>query len=387
MREVEAKISHLIDKPIRCHAWSKDGKSKLLKELFVCFNSYHAVLAICPNDENVLIYRQNGNGEWKETDRLEGHDQLVTAMDWSCDDRLLTVSADRNGIVWTNGANSWQQSLVLLRLRRAANCVQWSQDGRMFAVGGAEGIMSIGYYEAENDWWACKHLKSSLDGSAVLAVAWHPSGSLVAISTLAGKVHLVTAHIKSAGVPVCNIPWIQDSSLLKSFDASVGELEIGSWVHSLDFNAGSGDLLALASHDGSVHLLNLASGSHESIKSPDGAALRRVVFLNDECLAVSGYGHSPMLLTYSKDKSSWAFEEKELSQLVSGVKQSVNIPQAFASAAVGAPSGCASLQHQASVSDLRIVPNGKHLSTTGHDGRLVTWNVTPLLNRLGIRAI
>ena len=63
-------------------------------------------LAVCPNDETILIFSRPVSGnQWKLATKLEGHDQLVTALDWYTDgkgeSKLLSVSADRNAYVWT----------------------------------------------------------------------------------------------------------------------------------------------------------------------------------------------------------------------------------------------------------------------------------------------
>lgn len=227
-------------------------------------------LAVCPNNETVLIYRREGGDSenWTLEATLAEHDQLITAMDWYSDVRgehLLTVSSDRNGYVWDRlpgAGTAWKPTLVLLRLRRAANCVRWSPDGRKFAVGGAEGIISIGYYEAENDWWICKHLKSSLDGSPILAVAWHPSGKLLAASSLAGNVQILGTCLKQVdGKSPSNVQdptWVSDPTLLKdNFDKLLGSLVYGCWIHSLGF-APSGNTLAMAAHDGHVYIMDFA---------------------------------------------------------------------------------------------------------------------------------
>ena len=56
----------------------------------------------------------------------------------------------------------WRHTLVLLRINRAATCVRWSPKENKFAVGSGDRLISICYFEAENDWWVSKHIKASV---------------------------------------------------------------------------------------------------------------------------------------------------------------------------------------------------------------------------------
>merc|ERR1711936_1531865 len=75
--------------------------------------------------------------------------------------RIVTCSSDRNAYVWVQGQDGqWKYTLVLLRINRAATCVRWSPDENKFAVGSGAKIISVCYYEKDNDWWVAKHIKS-----------------------------------------------------------------------------------------------------------------------------------------------------------------------------------------------------------------------------------
>merc|ERR1711872_633356 len=77
--------------------------------------------------------------------------------------RIVTCSSDGNAYVWVKGSDGqWKYTLVLLRINRAATCVRWSPEENKFAVGSGAKIISVSYYEKDNDWWVAKHIKNPL---------------------------------------------------------------------------------------------------------------------------------------------------------------------------------------------------------------------------------
>ncbi|KAJ0113242.1 hypothetical protein Patl1_02649 [Pistacia atlantica] len=98
---------------ITCHAWSPD----------------RSMVALCPNNNEVHIYKQFQD-KWEKLHVLQKHDQIVSGIDWSARaNRIVTVSHDRNSYVWNQEGSEWVPTLVILRLNRAALCVQWSPKG------------------------------------------------------------------------------------------------------------------------------------------------------------------------------------------------------------------------------------------------------------------
>uniref|UniRef100_A0A8C3NFK9 Uncharacterized protein n=2 Tax=Australaves TaxID=3073809 RepID=A0A8C3NFK9_GEOPR len=122
--------------PISCHAWNKDRTQ----------------IALCPNNHEVHIYRKDG-AKWSKVHELKEHNGQVTGIDWAPEsNRLVTCGTDRNAYVWTLKGNVWKPTLVILRINRAARCVKWSPRENKFAVGSGSRLISICYFEQENDW-------------------------------------------------------------------------------------------------------------------------------------------------------------------------------------------------------------------------------------------
>lgn len=328
-------------------------------------------------------------------------------MDWHGDERLLSVSADRNGYVWTctKGAE-WRPTLVLLRLRRAATCVKWSHDGRKFAVGGSEGVVSVGHYEVENDWWVCKHLKN-IDGSAILSLAWHPNGRLLSVSTLAGKVHILTTSLKAVdGQSSPQLNWIPEPLALSTFDQSTHSFNFGCWIHGMEFSP-DGNSLVMAGHDANVYIHDLEKDRQISLTSPSGLSVRRVLHVSESAIVFTGFGASSPVLIAKDSSDSWkiegSLENLAITHTSSKIAEKPAASKAFGGALAKfkaldsqgvstfakndskqAESATSSI-HKGGISEMRMIKG--NLTTTGLDGQLVIWSLGCIANRIGLDAV
>lgn len=78
---------------------------------------------------------------------------LQPGIDWAPEsNRIVTCGTDRNAYVWTLKGDVWKPTLVILRINRAARCVKWSPKENKFAVGSGSRLISVCYFEQENDW-------------------------------------------------------------------------------------------------------------------------------------------------------------------------------------------------------------------------------------------
>lgn len=90
----------------------------------------------------------------------------TTGIDWAPEsNRIVTCGTDRNAYVWTLKGRTWKPTLVILRINRAARCVRWAPNENKFAVGSGSRVISICYFEQENDWWVPGQGLSELGGA------------------------------------------------------------------------------------------------------------------------------------------------------------------------------------------------------------------------------
>lgn len=78
---------------------------------------------------------------------------LSIGIDWAPEsNRIVSCASDRNAYVWTLKDGAWKPTLVLVRINRAATCVKWSPLENKFALGSGARLISVCYFEKENDW-------------------------------------------------------------------------------------------------------------------------------------------------------------------------------------------------------------------------------------------
>ena len=243
--------------PITCHAWSKDRNQ----------------VAICPGNHQIVVLSRNAMNHSLphnlamattathmpivepppvETPAessyrvLEDHDQLVTCVDWAPESRrLVSCAQDRNAYVWTPTLDSYKPTLVILRFNRAATCVKWSPRENKFAVGSNSKMLAIAYFEQDNDWWVCKHIKKPIR-STVLSLDWHPNNVIVACGSADYRVRVFSAYIKNLDTMETPSTW----GSTEGFGDMLAEFycEGQGWVHSVSFSP-SGEYLAWASKE------------------------------------------------------------------------------------------------------------------------------------------
>ena len=182
-----------------CHAWNNDN----------------SLLACCHGSPIVTIYsiKLGTENPVEHMASLREHNQVVSSMQWSHSNLLVTCSHDRTSYVWVkvcfcpqlqcclqyvgetsrdtyselhiqDGA-SWTQQMVIARLQRAALCVQWAPNGSKFAIGSGTNNCCVCSYEEQNKWWAGKVIRKA-HSSSVVCLAWHPDNMKLATGSTDG---------------------------------------------------------------------------------------------------------------------------------------------------------------------------------------------------------
>nr|CCQ18622.1 Actin-related protein Arp2/3 complex, subunit ARPC [Sycon ciliatum] len=344
------------------------------------FNGDQTKLALCPNSNEVHIYRKSGSS-WSQECVLSEHGQRVLDMDWGAKrNRLVTCGEDRNAYVWTSEGGEWRPMLVLLRINRAATCVRWSPNEEKFAVGCGARLISICYFEVEQDWWVSKHIKKPIR-STVLSVDWHPNNYLVAAGSSDFKARVFSAYVKEIEEKPAPTPWGKKGT----FGNLMAEFSNGGggWVHSVSFSP-SGNKLVWVGHDSSISVAVAGGDQVVTTIKQTHLPMLTCVFVSEKSIIAGGHDCSPYLFRHDDNAELTALQKLDVVKAKSaGTSSAMDKFRSLdkKGSTESTDSGRSASTHQNSIVDARMVgPKGagKGISTAGVDGLVVVWNFKSL---------
>ncbi|XP_046750175.1 actin-related protein 2/3 complex subunit 1A-B isoform X2 [Diprion similis] len=352
--------------PITCHAWNKDRTQ----------------LALSPNNNEVHIYQRSSNG-WKLLDILNQHDLRVMGIDWAPNtNRIVTCAVDRNAYVWTQGDDGkWKPTLVLLRINRAATCVKWSPLENKFAVGSGARLISVCYFEEENDWWVSKHIKRPLR-STVTALDWHPNNLLLVAGSADYKVRVFSAYVKDIEEAPQPGPWGTKSSLGTALAEFPNSQNGGGWVHSVAFSQ-CGNKVCWIGHDSSVCVADASKGNTVTRLPTEHLPFLSCIWVGPNSIVAAGHSCSPML--YALDDNGQLYFASKLDNTQRKEAGGLSAMRKFQSldrqARIETTDTALDSIHQNAITCVRKLREDK-FSTSGLDGQLVIWDLKTLENSI-----
>lgn len=368
------EVHEIVTGPITCHCW----------------NENRTKFAMSPSNTEVHIYAKKGS-KWEVEHVLREHGSRVTGMDWAKkSDNLVTCGADRNAYVWNFKDGHWKPSLVILRINRAATIVKWSPEENKFAVGSGARIISICYFDKDNDWWVSKHIKKPLR-STISCLDWHPGNYLLAIGSSDFKCRVFSTYVKEIEEKPKETVWGKKMP----FGALMGEFSNGGggWVHGVSFSP-SGDKLAWVGHDSSVSVLSKVGGQENTaIIKHKFLPYLTCRFLSDNSLVTAGYDCYPVLWNHD-DNNQLTFmnrldqKEKKITGHLSAMEKFKGLDKR---ATTGSTDTTLDTTHQNAISQISVFAvdgsgNASKFCTTGVDGRLVIWDCRSLESQIaGLR--
>lgn len=230
----------------------------------------------------------------------------MTGIDWAPKtNRLVSCSEDRNAYVWTYQAEGvWKPTLVILRINRAATHVKWSPNEDKFAVASGAKVVSVCYFEEDNDWWVSKHIKKHR--STVLCVDWHPSNLLLLTGAADFTARIFSAAVKGVDKkPRDAIGSFQATALMQFGEQLMEMSSAQGWVHSARFSP-SGNTVAFVSHDSAISFCDITNAENQPWRvKHNGLPFQTCMFLNEYTVVAAGHEYKPYLFQQQQD-GSWA---------------------------------------------------------------------------------
>ncbi|XP_001658440.2 actin-related protein 2/3 complex subunit 1A [Aedes aegypti] len=360
--------------PITCHAWNKDRSQ----------------IAISPNNNEVHIYKREGS-EWKLLDVLNQHDLRVMGIDWAPNtNRIVTCAVDRNAYVWTQGDDGkWKPTLVLLRINRAATCVRWSPLENKFAVGSGARLISVCYFESENDWWVSKHIKKPIR-STVTSLDWHPNNVLLVAGSTDYKVRVFSAYIKDIEQHPEPTAWGPKKPLGQMLAEFKNSTTGGGWVHSVSFSA-DGNRVCWVGHDSAINIAEANSGNVAIKLKTEYLPFLCCEWISPQSILVTGHSCVPLIYTFDGSRIVLA---AKLDQSTKKEQSGISAMRIFQSLdrnsrTENSDTNLESI-HQNAITCVCIYSGDKgsagRISTSGLDGQLVIWDINTLTRSMqGLR--
>lgn len=352
--------------PITTHCWSADGKN----------------VALSHNNKEVKLYKETSPGKWSPTATLDQHDLRVTGIDWAPKtNRIVTCSADRNAYVWNLEPNgTWKHTLVLLRINRAATCVKWSPSENKFAVGSGARLISVCYFEQENDWWVAKHIKKPIR-STITTIDWHPNNILLAAGSSGFKVRVYSGYVKDIEEKPTGTPWGSKMPFAQLMAEFSNSLHGGGWVHSVCFSA-DGNKLAWVGHDSSVSVADATRGMAIYKLKTSHLPLLSCLWVSPNALIAAGHGCTP--LVFSVDPAGQVsftskLEEDRKSESTAKFSAKALFQTRDKTGMSDVADTVLNTTHQNQISCIQIQSGGRgqadKISTSAGDGKLVVWDL------------
>lgn len=325
-------------------------------------------------ENNCLVFNMTVNPP-KLVATLAHHDKPITAIDISIRGEIVTCSQDRNALVWTKQANGeYKQTLVLLRINRAATCVKWSPNGMKFAVGSAARVISVCYYEEENDWWISKHIKKSLK-STILSLDWHENNVLLVAGSTDGHVRVFSTWLKGIDEKPVGSVWGEKLP----FQTVCLDSYLQSWVHDVKFDP-SGEYVAAVGHDGSLFTVS-PSGSITKLKTSH-LPFTSLIFFNSNEICAAGYDCHPVVFQFdgSNWKESYAIDDPNKVKQSDGQEQTaINMFRALDLKGTKESKNKLDTLHQNVITQLRVFQKqgekAIRFTSCGDDGLVVVWDI------------
>lgn len=349
-------------------------------------------MAISINTNNVYILSvpKSPSAKFTLVDTLREHSAVVMGIDWCpSSNQIVSCSADRNAYVWKQTTEGkWKPTLVALQLNRAALCVRWSPKGDKFAVGSGSKVVSICFFEQEQDWWVSKHIKKNLK-STITCVDWHPNNTIVACGSTDYRVRVFSAVIKEIDSDGCDSVWGSKSpfqALL--FEAYNGR---GSWVHSVCFSA-DGNKLVWIGHDCTVSVADAGAGSPPVVLTirHQYLPLLSCIWVAPNSFLAAGHDCAPILFNYDGLKGSISagkmIDAKSESQSESKLSAMRKFQHIDRMATTDTADARLSTIHQNSINELGVLNGNRskaiQVTSIGRDGQLVIWDLVSLSSQI-----
>jgi len=366
-----------------------------------CYNREGTRMALAVGN-TVQIFAHDGK-VWKMEGTLTKHYMHVSGVDWDHqNDRIVTVSHDRNAFVWNYDAVEalWKPDLVVCRCLKSLLCVRWSPGGNKIAIGAADKSITVCYYDDSNNWWVTKKCKKPIT-SSVTCLDWNDNNMHVISGTMSNQVLLFMCYVKECEPKPKPDREGGDTLKYKKPFTCIWETKTLGSVQDVKFvvrNKECTDACFVACDNAScLYFFDTATSEKALWIIPTTyLPFNNIEVVNDHVLCAAGFNNEPILYDFTPGGCKEMKQIDEKKKVVKKKGGFADIKNRFQNIAdKGLKDGDntgkqkKNTKHMNTISNIRIagprdpgqrgIGKALKISTSGIDGQVVTWNLKTYL--------
>ncbi|CAM9404216.1 unnamed protein product [Ectocarpus fasciculatus] len=287
---------------------------------------------------------------------------------------------------WDEAQGKWQHAAVILRIDRGALDVQWAADGTRFAVASASKCVPVCTYDASSDWWVSKTISSKKGKkhfkSTVLCVAFHPQNSqILACGSSDFKCNIFSVFSSDVDAAPDGGPF----GAPVEFGDTYADFTSFGWVNAVAWSP-SGAVLAFAGHDSSVHFVTFGdSGPVCRTTRFKELPLCSLYFPSDSLMVGGGHEFNPVAFTGgSAVGSEWTsigfLDRKKAEDAKASTSGCLLCRALFQNKSTRGQETQAEgdvlwTKHESCIRTLTKMGGPSKMASSGLDGRVVVWDL------------
>jgi len=262
--------------------------------------------------------------------------------------------------------------------------VKWSPNGDKFAVGTGAKCVPVCHFEDKQNWWISKMIKKHK--SSVIDLDWSPNQRLLVTGGCDFKCRIFSAFIE--GIDQQCGPDLFGMDKETVFGECLMELDqCAGWVQGVAFSP-SGTRVAFSGHGSTLSFAHFQPGSAPAVQTIHQKCLptHKVFFSDENSVVALGFDFNPTVYGFSGSDSSPSWSEKKKLDPEKGaakqaggnaarsIFQDADSRGIKGGGAVQVASAEINTIHKNVILDFKR-GKGNTFTTSGVDGRIVTWTI------------
>lgn len=242
-------------------------------------------------------------------------------------------------------------------------------------------MISVCYFESENDWWVSKHIKKPIR-STITSLDWHPNNVLLVAGSADYKVRIFSAYIRDIEKTPEATPWGAKMTLGQLMAEFPNSAAGGGWVHSVSFSP-DGNKVCWVAHDSTINVADATKDGSVIKLRTEFLPFLDCTWISNRTIVAAGHSCIPVLFTLNNGQLAFAAKvDNSQKKEASGLSAMKKFQSLDKQARIEISDTSLDSIHQNAITCLCIYQGSKSntskISTSGLDGQLVIWDLVSL---------